>query len=60
MPPAICNWIHTHVEYRYETSNASTSAIETEKTCVGVCHDFVHLGLSLYRNLTIPARMIVG
>lgn len=57
---AIRHWIHTHVEYRYDTSDASTSAIDTEKTRVGVCRDFVHLGLALCRSLTIPARMVVG
>ena len=57
---AIRHWIHTHIEYRYDTSNASTSALETEKTRVGVCRDFVHLGLALCRSLTIPARMVVG
>ncbi len=57
---AIRHWIHTHIEYRYNTSDASTSALETEKTRVGVCRDFVHLGLALCRSLTIPARMVVG
>lgn len=57
---AIRNWIYTHIEYRYETSNASTSAIETVATQVGVCRDFVHLGIALCRSLTIPARMVVG
>ncbi|HSM82558.1 MAG TPA: transglutaminase family protein [Nodosilinea sp.] len=57
---AIRHWIHTHIEYRYDTSNASTSAVETEQTRVGVCRDFVHLALALCRSLTIPARMVVG
>jgi transglutaminase-like putative cysteine protease len=57
---AIRNWIHTQVEYRYETSNASTSAVETAKTRVGVCRDFVHLGIALCRSLTISSRMVVG
>lgn len=57
---AIRHWIHTHVEYRYGTSDASTSANDTAKTRVGVCRDFVHLGISLCRSLTIPARMVVG
>ncbi|MGB3202338.1 MAG: transglutaminase family protein [Nodosilinea sp.] len=57
---AIRHWIHEHIEYRYDTSDASTSAIETEKNRVGVCRDFVHLGLTLCRSLTIPARMVVG
>lgn len=57
---AIRHWIHTHIEYRYDTSDASTSALDTEKTRVGVCRDFVHLGIALCRSLTIPARMVVG
>ncbi len=57
---AICKWIHTNVEYRYDTSDVSTSALETVKTRVGVCRDFVHLGIALCRSLTIPARMVVG
>ncbi|MBW4520099.1 MAG: transglutaminase family protein [Scytolyngbya sp. HA4215-MV1] len=57
---AIRSWIHTHIEYRYDTSNASTSALETVKTRMGVCRDFVHLGIGLCRSLTIPTRMVVG
>jgi transglutaminase-like putative cysteine protease len=57
---AIRSWIHTHIEYRYDTSNASTSALETVKTRMGVCRDFVHLGIALCRSLTIPTRMVVG
>lgn len=57
---AIRSWIHTHIEYKYETSNASTSALETVATRLGVCRDFVHLGMALCRSLTIPARMVVG
>lgn len=57
---AIRHWIYTHIEYRYETSNASTSAIETITSRIGVCRDFVHLGIALCRSLTIPARMVVG
>jgi transglutaminase-like putative cysteine protease len=57
---AIRHWIYTHIEYRYDTSTASTSALETVKTRVGVCRDFVHLGTALCRSLTIPTRMVVG
>lgn len=57
---AIRNWIHSHIKYSYETSTASTSALETVKTRMGVCRDFVHLGIALCRSLTIPARMVVG
>jgi transglutaminase-like putative cysteine protease len=57
---AIRSWIHTHIDYQYDTSDASTSAIDTEQTRTGVCRDFVHLGIALCRSLTIPARMVVG
>lgn len=57
---AIRRWINEHIDYQYDTSDASTSAIDTEKTRMGVCRDFVHLGMALCRSLTIPARMVVG
>jgi transglutaminase-like putative cysteine protease len=57
---AICSWIHTNIEYRYGTSSASTSAVDTVDTKVGVCRDFVHLGIALCRSLSIPSRMVVG
>lgn len=57
---AIRKWIHTHVEYGYGTSNASTSAQETAAERKGVCRDFAHLGIALCRSLSIPARMVVG
>ena len=57
---AISSWIHANIEYCYGTSNASTSARDTVSTRVGVCRDFVHLGIALCRALCIPARMVVG
>lgn len=56
----IRRWIHDNIEYRYGTSDASTSAVDTIKQQVGVCRDFAHLGISLCRSLNIPARMVVG
>lgn len=57
---AIRHWIYSHIQYSYETSTPSTSALETLKTRMGVCRDFVHLGMALCRSLTIPTRMVVG
>jgi transglutaminase-like putative cysteine protease len=57
---AIRAWIQHHIEYRYGTSNASTSALDTAQQRVGVCRDFTHLGIALCRALSIPARMVVG
>lgn len=57
---AIRQWIQTNVEYKYGTSDASTSAVDTAKTRIGVCRDFAHLGIALCRSFSIPARMVVG
>jgi transglutaminase-like putative cysteine protease len=57
---AIRSWIHTQIEYRYGTSNISTSAVDIAHQRVGVCRDFTHLGIALCRALNIPARMVVG
>ena len=57
---AIRHWIQTNVEYQYNTSDASTSAVDTAQTKMGVCRDFAHLGIALCRSFSIPARMVVG
>lgn len=57
---AIRDWIHSNVEYRYGSSDASTSAVQTAEQRSGVCRDFAHLGITLCRSLSIPARMVVG
>jgi transglutaminase-like putative cysteine protease len=57
---AIRCWIQSNTEYRYGTSDASTSAVDTVETHTGVCRDFAHLGIALCRSLSIPARMVVG
>ncbi|MFD2932237.1 transglutaminase domain-containing protein [Spirosoma flavum] len=57
---AIRKWIYESITYQYGTSDASTSAVDTAASRVGVCRDFTHLGISLCRALNIPARMVVG
>lgn len=57
---AIRSWIQTNIEYRYGTSNVSTTAQDTATQRIGVCRDFAHLGITLCRSLDIAARMVVG
>lgn len=57
---AITTWIHQNVTYQYGTSNASTSALETANSHIGVCRDMAHLGISLCRAINIPARFVCG
>ena len=56
----IHNWVQQHIRYVSESSDASTSALETFETRCGVCRDFAHLGIALCRAMSIPARMVVG
>ncbi len=57
---AIARWIHEHVEYRYGTTDASTSAADTAIERVGVCRDFAHLVIAFCRALGLPARYVSG
>ncbi len=57
---AIASWVHQHVEYRYGTTDALTSAFDTATERVGVCRDFAHLVISFCRALGIPARYVSG
>jgi transglutaminase-like putative cysteine protease len=53
---AIAEWVRRHVQYRYGTTDALTSATER----VGVCRDFAHLVIAFCRALVIPARYVSG
>ncbi len=56
----IQEWVQQQIRYVAESSNASTSALETLEMGCGVCRDFAHLGIALCRAMSIPARMVVG
>lgn len=53
-------WLHTTISYQPGSSFSSLSAIEVYQQRSGVCRDLAHLGVSLCRSLSIPARMVVG
>lgn len=57
---AIRDWVRNHVAFTSNTSNGSTSALDTLTDQVGVCRDFAHLMIALCRALSIPARMTTG
>ena len=57
---AICDWIHTHIDYKVGTSTATTTARDVFTQRAGVCRDFAHLGVTFCRALNIPARLIAG
>lgn len=55
---AITEWIYNNVEYVSGSTDSQTSALNTITDRVGVCRDFAHLGISLCRALSIPARYL--
>ena len=57
---AIRDWVHRHVAFTSNTSNATTSAVDTLVEQVGVCRDFAHLMIALCRAINIPARFTTG
>ncbi|WCM89268.1 transglutaminase-like domain-containing protein [Acidovorax sp. NCPPB 3576] len=57
---AICDWVRNHVTFRSNTSNSTTSAVDTFIERVGVCRDFAHLMIALCRAANIPARIATG
>lgn len=56
----IHGWIHRQLDYARDSSDTSTTALDTARTKRGVCRDFAHLGIALCRARNIPARMVVG
>jgi len=57
---AIQHWVQKRVTFTSNTSDWSTSAVDTLVERVGVCRDFTHLMIALCRALNIPARMATG
>ncbi len=56
---AVCDWIHTNIEYA-KGSTSATSSIDVYRERRGVCRDFAHLGVTLCRALNFPARYVCG
>ncbi|MGA2053632.1 MAG: transglutaminase family protein, partial [Opitutales bacterium] len=57
---AICDWIHTNIEYRYMSGRPDLSASEVLERRYGVCRDFAHVGIALCRAFNLPARYVTG
>jgi transglutaminase-like putative cysteine protease len=57
---AVAEWVGSHVEYRYGTTDSLTSAFDTATERIGVCRDFAHLVIAFCRALDIPARYVSG
>jgi transglutaminase-like putative cysteine protease len=56
----ICDWVHTHIEYRFGSGSPELSASDVILRRYGVCRDFAHTAIALCRCFNIPARYITG
>ena len=57
---AICEWIHTNIEYRFGSGRTDLSAAEVIERRYGVCRDFAHVAIALCRAFNLPARYVTG
>jgi transglutaminase-like putative cysteine protease len=57
---AVCDWVHSHLDFKYGASDAHTSACDVMSSGHGVCRDFAHLAVAICRALTIPTRYAFG
>lgn len=57
---AIQHWVRSRLAFRTQTSDITTSAMDTLVEQVGVCRDYAHLMIALCRALNIPARFATG
>jgi transglutaminase-like putative cysteine protease len=57
---AICDWVHTHIEYRWGSGSPHVTAGQTLDAGYGICRDFAHLAIALCRCCNLPARYVTG
>jgi transglutaminase-like putative cysteine protease len=57
---AVCNFVHRHIRFDYQTASSFKTAFDVFNQRQGVCRDFAHLAIALCRCLGIPARYATG
>jgi transglutaminase-like putative cysteine protease len=57
---AIMNYTHSRLQFSYPNARADRTASEAHEERVGVCRDFAHLAITLFRCMNIPARYCTG
>jgi transglutaminase-like putative cysteine protease len=57
---AICDWLHTNIEYRTGSGSPTISAHDVIGRRYGVCRDFAHTLVALCRTFNLPARYVCG
>lgn len=56
----ICDYVHQHLNYDFETASPTKTASGAFNEGAGVCRDYAHLAISLCRCMNIPARYCSG
>lgn len=56
----ICDYVHQHLNYDFETASPTKTASDAFNEGAGVCRDYAHLAISLCRCMNIPARYCSG
>lgn len=57
---AICDFVHSHIEFGYHHARSTRTAWEAYVDKTGVCRDFAHLAVAFCRCMNIPARYCTG
>jgi len=57
---AICDYVHNHIAFDYQTARATRSAAQAFNERTGVCRDYAHLAIAFCRCMNIPARYCTG
>jgi len=57
---AICDWVHNHISFDYQSARPTRSAWEAYNERIGVCRDYAHLAIAFCRCMNIPARYCTG
>jgi transglutaminase-like putative cysteine protease len=57
---AICDFVHRHLTFNYQTARPTRTALDAYRERQGVCRDFTHLAITLCRCMNLPARYTTG
>ena len=57
---AICDYVHNHIVFDYNSARPTKSAYEAYNEGRGVCRDYAHLAIAFCRCMNIPARYCTG
>jgi transglutaminase-like putative cysteine protease len=57
---AICDYVHNHITFDYQSARPTRTAWEAYNEQTGVCRDYAHLAIALCRCMNVPARYCTG